>query len=224
MRLRASGPSVTGRRSIFAVSTVGGHFLPKKQPSVARSRAPREPHRHCDRQVLLPNVSWRRFRQAGRLPEMRNAVGAESRLTAPEKVVYTCPMHPEVRQDKPGTCPKCGMDLEPEHAEASEEEDDPELRAMTRRFWVSVVLGAARPSAGDAADAGRAARSSGSDIGISLDSVRVEHAGGALGWLAVLPARLAVAGHLESQYVHADRDRNRRSLFLQRRRHLCFPA
>ena len=61
--------------------------------------------------------------------------------TAPEKVIYTCPMHPEVRQDKPGTCPKCGMDLEPERAEAGGEEDDPELRAMTRRFWVSVVLG-----------------------------------------------------------------------------------
>ena len=60
---------------------------------------------------------------------------------APETVIYTCPMHPEVRQDGPGTCPKCGMDLEPEYVEAGQEEDDPELRAMTRRFWVSVVLG-----------------------------------------------------------------------------------
>ncbi|MHB9044965.1 MAG: heavy metal translocating P-type ATPase [Pirellulales bacterium] len=61
--------------------------------------------------------------------------------TVPEKVIYTCPMHPEVKQDKPGTCPKCGMDLEPEHVLTDHEEDDPELRAMTRRFWVSVVLG-----------------------------------------------------------------------------------
>lgn len=57
------------------------------------------------------------------------------------KVIYTCPMHPEVRQDEPGTCPKCGMDLEPQQVEADQEEDDAELRAMTRRFWVSVVLG-----------------------------------------------------------------------------------
>ena len=61
--------------------------------------------------------------------------------TAPEKVIYTCPMHPDVRQEKPGACPKCGMAIEPERAEARGEEDDPELRAMTRRLWVSVVLG-----------------------------------------------------------------------------------
>jgi Cu+-exporting ATPase len=52
---------------------------------------------------------------------------------------YTCPMHPEVIQDGPGTCPKCGMALEPMSVTA-EEEADPELQAMTRRFWVSVVL------------------------------------------------------------------------------------
>ncbi len=55
--------------------------------------------------------------------------------------MYTCPMHPEIRQQGPGACPKCGMDLEPERAEDGREEDDPELRAMTRRFWVLVVLG-----------------------------------------------------------------------------------
>ena len=52
---------------------------------------------------------------------------------------YTCPMHPEVRQIGPGACPKCGMALEPVEISA-EEEDNPELRDMTRRFWVSVAL------------------------------------------------------------------------------------
>lgn len=52
---------------------------------------------------------------------------------------YTCPMHPEVIQDGPGTCPKCGMALEPMTPQAGEE-DDTELRDMTRRFWVSAVL------------------------------------------------------------------------------------
>ena len=52
---------------------------------------------------------------------------------------YTCPMHPEVRQIGPGACPKCGMALEPVTISA-EEEDNPELRDMTRRFWISVLL------------------------------------------------------------------------------------
>jgi len=51
---------------------------------------------------------------------------------------YTCPMHPEIRQNKPGSCPKCGMALEPDTA--SVEEANPELIEMTRRFWVGVVL------------------------------------------------------------------------------------
>ena len=48
--------------------------------------------------------------------------------------IYTCPMHPEIEQVGPGDCPKCGMDLEPKEAGA-EEEENPELRSMTRRFW-----------------------------------------------------------------------------------------
>lgn len=52
--------------------------------------------------------------------------------------VYTCPMHPEIEQVGPGTCPICGMALEPLHATA--EEDTTELDDMTRRFWMSLVL------------------------------------------------------------------------------------
>ena len=52
---------------------------------------------------------------------------------------YTCPMHPEVVQDEPGSCPKCGMALEP-MVVTGEEEEDPELRDMTRRFWISALL------------------------------------------------------------------------------------
>jgi heavy metal translocating P-type ATPase len=57
---------------------------------------------------------------------------------ASKDVLYTCPMHPEVQQIGPGACPKCGMALEPMNAVA--EEDTGELRDMTRRFWVSLVL------------------------------------------------------------------------------------
>src|SRR5579871_930226 len=51
---------------------------------------------------------------------------------------YTCPMHPEMVRDGPGHCPICGMALEPRTVAA--EEDNPELRDMTRRFWVSLAL------------------------------------------------------------------------------------
>ena len=57
---------------------------------------------------------------------------------AEKGTVYTCPMHPEVRQIGPGICPECGMALEP--LVATLKEDTSELRDMTRRFWVSVAL------------------------------------------------------------------------------------
>jgi Cu+-exporting ATPase len=54
-------------------------------------------------------------------------------------VEYTCPMHPEVRQMGPGACPKCGMALEPV-AISAQDEENPELADMMRRFWVSLAL------------------------------------------------------------------------------------
>jgi Cu+-exporting ATPase len=54
-------------------------------------------------------------------------------------IIYTCPMHPEVRQIGPGTCPKCGMALEPENM-AESDGTDQELQEMTRRFWISTAL------------------------------------------------------------------------------------
>ncbi|MFC4310936.1 copper-transporting P-type ATPase [Steroidobacter flavus] len=56
----------------------------------------------------------------------------------PEGTIYTCPMHPEIRQVGPGNCPKCGMALEPELP--SEHVDDSELRAVRRKFWISLAL------------------------------------------------------------------------------------
>lgn len=52
--------------------------------------------------------------------------------------IYTCPMHPEVRQVGPGNCPICGMALEPEMP--TEHEDDTELRHVRRKFWISLAL------------------------------------------------------------------------------------
>ena len=62
----------------------------------------------------------------------------KSEPTGPANAIYTCPMDPEIRQVGPGTCPICGMALEPMHATL--EEDTTELDDMTRRFWLSLVL------------------------------------------------------------------------------------
>ena len=58
---------------------------------------------------------------------------------ADDGVIYTCPMHPEIRQDRPGVCPKCGMALEPEMPSLDEEEN-PELKDFQRRFWFTLPL------------------------------------------------------------------------------------
>jgi len=57
----------------------------------------------------------------------------------PEGTIYTCPMHPQIRQVGPGSCPICGMALEPEIA-GTEVGPNPELVDMTRRFWIGLVL------------------------------------------------------------------------------------
>lgn len=58
---------------------------------------------------------------------------------APDGTVYTCPMHPEIRQNRPGTCPKCGMTLEPEMP-SLEDDENPELRDFQKRFWWTLPL------------------------------------------------------------------------------------
>ncbi|HZM07695.1 MAG TPA: heavy metal translocating P-type ATPase [Methylocella sp.] len=58
---------------------------------------------------------------------------------APEGAIYTCPMHPQIRQIGPGSCPICGMALEPEMASA-DSGPNPELADMTRRFWIALAL------------------------------------------------------------------------------------
>jgi Cu+-exporting ATPase len=71
-------------------------------------------------------------------PEQYTGAKAPAAAVAPEAAtpgaVYTCPMHPEIRQDHPGNCPKCGMTLEPE-LPALDDDENPELADFKRRFW-----------------------------------------------------------------------------------------
>jgi len=90
---------------------------------------------HCKAKFLssparfaLPNEG----KQAGATPPQ---LPASEQLTG---ATYTCPMHPEVRQDHPGNCPKCGMTLEP--LLPSLDDDNPELRDFQQRFWWTLPL------------------------------------------------------------------------------------
>ncbi|MDI3468164.1 MAG: P-type ATPase [Pseudolabrys sp.] len=99
-----------------------------------------------------PHTTPHRFTSSGR-PYYFCSAGCRAKFAAdpakylgprqPEPVVtgaiYTCPMHPEVRQQGPGTCPICGMALEPELV-AADIGPNPELIDMTRRFWIGLAL------------------------------------------------------------------------------------
>src|SRR5690348_12254368 len=58
---------------------------------------------------------------------------------ADDAAIYTCPMHPQIRQLGPGHCPICGMALEPEQVSA-QSASNPELVDMTHRFWIGLLL------------------------------------------------------------------------------------
>jgi Cu+-exporting ATPase len=81
-----------------------------------------------------------RDQHSGFCPKCGMALEPQGAPPAPvTKIEYTCPMHPEIVQDKPGNCPLCGMALELRTV-TIEEEENPELKDMTRRFWVSAAL------------------------------------------------------------------------------------
>jgi len=84
---------------------------------------------------MCPEV---RATKAGPCPSCGMALEPEFPAVA-TKTEYTCPMHPEIVRNQPGSCPICGMALEPRTVTAKEEEN-PELRDMSRRFWISLAL------------------------------------------------------------------------------------
>ena len=72
--------------------------------------------------------------------EPNSAVSYDQVPVGYDGVIYTCPMHPQVRDVRNTGCPICGMALEPESFKAGTAEDTSELKDMTRRFWVSALL------------------------------------------------------------------------------------
>ena len=74
----------------------------------------------------------------GPCPKCGMALDPESPTLPATRREYTCPMHPQIVRAGPGNCPICGMALEPRTVTV--EEDNPEMRDMTRRFWISLAL------------------------------------------------------------------------------------
>jgi Cu+-exporting ATPase len=75
----------------------------------------------------------------GACPKCGMALEPMTPASPATKTEYVCPMHPQIVRDEPGSCPICGMALEP-RVVTLEEEENPELKDMRRRFWVSVAL------------------------------------------------------------------------------------
>lgn len=92
-------------------------------------------HRHAPKPSAPPACCSSRAHEHS--PASRVVKPAQD-TSAPAGIIYTCPMHPEIRQVGPGNCPKCGMALEPEMP--GEQADDNETEGVRRKFWIAVAL------------------------------------------------------------------------------------
>jgi Cu+-exporting ATPase len=119
----ASGPGTLGMPSPAA---------PKSAAEIRKPEAASLPSYVCP---MCPEV---RESKPGACPTCGMALEPEMPI-ASTRTEYTCPMHPQMVRPAPGSCPICGMALEPRTVTATPEEN-PELRDMTRRFWVGLVL------------------------------------------------------------------------------------
>lgn len=125
----ASGKPVTIARS--DVGGGAGAYL--SAPAAAHGAVGRDA-----RSYICPMCPEVRQIGPGPCPKCGMALDPESPALSATKTEYTCPMHPAVVRTEPGACPICGMALE--RRTVAVEEENPELRDMTRRFWISLVL------------------------------------------------------------------------------------
>ncbi|MBI3993220.1 MAG: HAD-IC family P-type ATPase, partial [Candidatus Lambdaproteobacteria bacterium] len=108
-------------------------YLETNPPAASAIPAPRGTRYVCP---MDPEVNQD---HPGACPRCGMALEPELPVGPATRTEYTCPMHPEIVQDAPGSCPICGMALEPRTVTLADEEN-PELKDMARRFWVSLAL------------------------------------------------------------------------------------
>src|SRR5208283_1903790 len=143
---KSGGMGAMVQRAGKAVRISSSGSIAEKPPTttlasagMAHSGPPGETREVTSPAYVCPMDPEVRQAQPGACPKCGMALELEIPLAA-TKTQWTCPMHPEIVRDGPGDCPICGMALEPKTVTASQEEN-PELRDMTRRFWTSVLLG-----------------------------------------------------------------------------------
>src|SRR5947208_1727979 len=107
------------------------------KPVSASASVEHNPEAPAKTDYVWPSCPEVREIEPGACPRCGMALEPEAPVTA--RVEYTCPMHPEIVRTGPGSCPICGMALEPRTVSIAAEEN-PELRDMTRRFWISLAL------------------------------------------------------------------------------------
>jgi len=137
------------------------------------------------------------------------------------KTEYTCPMHPEIVRGEPGSCPICGMALEPRTVTAQEEKN-PELVDMTRRFWIctALTIPLLLIAMSDLMPFISPLMRSGGPEDLAMARMDFGDPRGALGRLAFPGARMAIRHYSQPEHVHADRAWSERCLCLQRCRTL----
>ncbi len=137
----------------------------------------------------------------------------EKKTAEAEGIEYTCPMHPEIVQIGPGTCPKCGMALEPKTYFARRR-----ARSRISRYETAVLDFRRVDDSGFCSrNGGNAAEFSSIDFtdGLDLGAIYFDNAGCSLGRFSVFCARRSICKKCQPEYVHADCYRNRRGLFVQ---------
>jgi len=124
---------------MISIAPASAPRTPETKPAlVTLATTPPSPAPQPKTAYVCPMCPEVRAAEPSACPRCGMALEPEMPLTT-TRVEYTCPMHPEIVRPGPGNCPICGMALEPRTVTAQEEEN-PELREMTRRFWISLAL------------------------------------------------------------------------------------
>src|SRR6266571_460145 len=133
-----AGSSWNGTSPMLTVISPAAAPVRKTVPMHPSAAAPSSP-KAAVAEYICPMDPEIHQTRPGACPKCGMALEAALPTVPSAKTEYVCPMHPEIVRSEPGSCPICGMALEPRVISA-EEEENPELTSMTRRFWVSVAL------------------------------------------------------------------------------------
>ena len=134
----AAGSSRVGDRTFYFCSASCKQKFNADPAAYVAGRRPSQNAAPADAMYVCPMDPEVRQKGPGACPKCGMALEPEMVSAPATKTEWTCPMHPEIVRDAPGPCPICGMALEPRTVTL--EEENPELRDMTRRLWVSAAL------------------------------------------------------------------------------------